>query len=83
MNIFYFALIREHIGTSSENIDLPTGVDTVDALLTHLENKGDNYKAAFAQSDLIRVAVNNEYVGLEHKITANDEIAIFPPMTGG
>ena len=83
MNIFYFALIREHIGISSENIDLPTGVDTVGALLTHLESKGDNYKAAFAQSDLIRVAVNNEYVGLDHKITTSDEIAIFPPMTGG
>ena len=83
MNIFYFALIREHIGTSSETIELPDDINTVDALLTHLESKGDNYKSAFAQNDLIRVAVNNEYVNFDHKITATDEIAFFPPMTGG
>tara|TARA_R110002096_G_scaffold416576_2_gene619489 strand:+ start:340483 stop:340734 length:252 start_codon:yes stop_codon:yes gene_type:complete len=83
MKIFYFALIREHIGTSSETIDLPAGIDTVEALLTNLESKGYKYKAAFAQRDLIRVAVNNEYVGRDHKISAGDEIAIFPPMTGG
>lgn len=83
MNILYFALIREHIGTSSEQIDLPDGVDSVKTLIKHLESKGDNYKAAFAQADLIRVAVNDEYVGFDHKISANDEIAIFPPMTGG
>ena len=67
MNIFYFALIREHIGTSSEEIDLPTGIDMVSGLISHLETKGDNYKAAFEHSDLIRVAVNNQYVGLDHK----------------
>lgn len=83
MNILYFALIRESIGHSSEDIDLPAGVDTVEALINHLETKGENYKAAFAQSDLIRVAVNQEYVGLDHKVANADEIAIFPPMTGG
>lgn len=83
MNILYFALIREHIGTSSEQIDLPDDVDNVDTLIKYLESKGDNYKAAFAQPDLIRVAVNDEYVGLDHKVSPNDEIAIFPPMTGG
>ena len=83
MNILYFALIREHIGTSSEQIELPGGVDTVEKLISHLESKGENYKAALAQTDLIRVAVNDEYVTLDQKISPNDEIAIFPPMTGG
>lgn len=83
MNILYFAMIRENIGKSSEDIDLPADVTTVDALITHLEKEGDNYVAAFSQSDLIRVAVNEQYVGLDHKIGNNDEVAFFPPMTGG
>lgn len=83
MNLIYFAYIRESIGKSSETIDLPDDVATVSGLLRYLETKGDNYKTAFAQSDLIRVAVNEEYVSLERKITSSDEIAIFPPMTGG
>ncbi len=59
MNIFYFALIREHIGKSSETIELPSGISTVGDVIDHLETKGDNYKAAFAQPDLIRASVNN------------------------
>lgn len=83
MNILYFALIRENIGHFSEIIDLPNDINNVNGLINYLEQKGDNYKAAFAQSDLIRVAINQEYVNLDHPISNNDEIAFFPPMTGG
>lgn len=83
MNLIYFAYIRESIGKSSETITLPDDVGTVSDLLRYLESKGENYKTAFAQSDLVRVAVNEEYVSLDRKITSSDEIAIFPPMTGG
>lgn len=83
MNILYFAQIRENIGISSDKIELPNDINTVSELIHFLENKGDNYKNAFAQSDLIRVAVNQEYVSLDHPVTNRDEIAIFPPMTGG
>ena len=83
MNLLYFAMIRENIGKSSETIDLPVDVKFVSELLTYLETKGDNYVSAFAQEDLIRVAVNQEYVGLDHAVSNDDEIAIFPPMTGG
>ena len=83
MNLIYFALIRENIGKSSETIELPDKVSTTGALLNHLSTLGDNYIAAFAESDLIRIAVNQEYVGLDHPITDRDEVAIFPPMTGG
>ena len=83
MNILYFALIRENIGKSSEEIDLPGDNNTVKSLIEHLENKGENYKSAFETPDLIRVAVNQEYVSLDHPVKNSDEVAIFPPMTGG
>lgn len=83
MNILYFALIRENVGHSSDTFELPNDITNINGLIRHLEQKGDNYKAAFLQSDLIRVAVNQEYVNLEHPISNNDEVAFFPPMTGG
>jgi molybdopterin synthase sulfur carrier subunit len=83
MNIIYFALIRENIGKSSDTIDLTSDITTVQKLIEHLETKGEKYEVAFAQPDLIRVAVNQEYVNLDHPVTNTDEIAIFPPMTGG
>lgn len=83
MNLIYFARIRENIGLSSQTLTLPDNVTTAGALLTHLETLGDNYRAAFADSDLIRIAVNQEYVGLDHAVSDSDEVAIFPPMTGG
>lgn len=83
MNILYFASIRENIGISSETISCSSNIDTVNDLLTFLRTKGNNYKGAFSQTDLIRVAINNEYVGLDKKVHSADEIAFFPPMTGG
>lgn len=83
MNILYFALIRESIGKSSDDIQLPGSVSNVKELIEHLESKGENYRNAFAQPDLIRVAVNQVYVGLDHAVKTTDEVAIFPPMTGG
>lgn len=83
MKILYFAWMRQRIGISNEVIELPEAVGTVDTLVDWLETRGDGYRNAFAKREVIRAAVNQEYVQFDHPIAENDEIAFFPPVTGG
>jgi sulfur-carrier protein len=78
----YFAWVREKIGIASESIELPPEVTTVSALLTHLRNKNEQYNLALADNNL-RVAVNQTYAQLDGPVSNSDEIAIFPPVSGG
>ena len=52
-------------------------------LINYLNNLNDNYKKVFVKKDLIKIAVNRTYCSVETKISNNDEIAFFPPVTGG
>lgn len=83
MEILYFARIRETVGISSESLSLPATVITVGDLIDHLISKGPAYAAAFENMDIIRVAANQAYVDLNHPLIDCQEIAFFPPMTGG
>ena len=83
MKLLYFAWVRTNLGVSEESVDVPPGIHDVRTLLNWLINRGESYKAAFSDPSLIRVAVNQEYVDLDHAITEGDEIAFFPPVTGG
>ncbi|GIR53964.1 MAG: molybdopterin synthase sulfur carrier subunit [Rhodospirillaceae bacterium] len=83
MKLLYFAWIRTNLGVSEELVDVPSEINDVRGLLDWLINRGESYKAAFSDLNLIRVAVNQEYVDLDHAITTGDEIAFFPPVTGG
>ncbi len=83
MLILFFAKIREDIGHSSETINLPENITTAADLISHLKDLGENYQAAFCNEAAIRVAVNEVHVDLNHPITDRDEVAFFPPMTGG
>ena len=83
MVIKYFSWIKEHIGKSEEIIELPVNVSTVQELMLYLENLNDNYKLAFEKKDLIKIAINKSYSSIDDKINNNDEIAFFPPVTGG
>jgi len=83
MVIKYFSWIKEHIGKSEEIIELPVNVSTVQELMLYLENLNDKYKLAFEKKDLIKIAINKSYSSIDDKINNNDEIAFFPPVTGG
>ena len=83
MQLVYFAWVRERVGKSEETMQLPGDVRTVDDLLNHLIGINDIYMAALGEKDKIRVAVNQEHVQLDHAITDADEVAFFPPVTGG
>ncbi len=83
MKLIYFAWVREKAGKSNEEISLPDGVTTVEALIGWLSERDENMATAFSDSSIIRTAVNQEYVQTDHIIKDDDEIAFFPPVTGG
>ena len=83
MQIKYFSWIKEHIGKSEEEINLPHNVSTIEELMFYLEKLNDKYKRAFEKKDLIKIAINKSYSSIDDKINNNDEIAFFPPVTGG
>ena len=83
MKILYFAWLKEHTGQASEELQLPDGVDTVGALIPHITKRSAGHGTAMANLDAVRVAVNRVYGDLSTPITNNDEVAFFPPVTGG
>jgi sulfur-carrier protein len=83
VKLLYFAWLRAKIGTAEEELRLPPQVHDVNALLQWLKSRGPGYAEALKNSDAVRVAVNQDYVGPEHAISDRDEVAIFPPVTGG
>jgi molybdopterin synthase sulfur carrier subunit len=82
LKILYFANLRETIGRGGETIDLPAGVATVTALRDWLAEQGGGREALLTAKNL-RAAVNQKMAGLEAAIADGDEVAFFPPVTGG
>lgn len=83
MKVLYFAWLRTKAGTGEEDIQPPAEVVDVSTLVGWLKGRSAGLSEAFADMKVIRVAVNQEYVGLDHPVKAGDEVAFFPPVTGG
>ena len=83
MKLLYFAWLRARIGHAEEDLALPAEVRDVAGLLAWLQARGGRYGEALRDLSVIRVAVNQEYVGPDHSIGDGDEVALFPPVTGG
>jgi sulfur-carrier protein len=83
VKLLYFAWLRARIGCAEEELELPYDVQNVAALLDWLKARGGRYADALRDLSIVRVAVNQSYVGREHPLRAGDEVALFPPVTGG
>jgi molybdopterin synthase sulfur carrier subunit len=83
MKIVYFAWLREKAGCAEEEVSPPESVTDVRGLVEWLRRRGGGHAEAFADLGAVRVAVNLEYGTLDQAVGPDDEVAFFPPVTGG
>lgn len=83
MKVLYFAWLREKAGTAAEEVSPPAEVADVEGLIDWLRDRGGGPAVALADLSTVRVAVNQEHAGLDHAVGPDDEVAFFPPVTGG
>jgi molybdopterin synthase sulfur carrier subunit len=83
MKLIYFAWVRERIGRSEEEVELPAEVKTVRELLLWLKARGPEYEQALQHPEAIRVAINQEHASHKESLSGAREVGLFPPMTGG
>ena len=83
VTLLYFASLRERVGRSREEVALPAGTPTVAALVEQLRQRDDRWTEAFAPGESWRVAVNQRMADPATPLKPGDEIAFFPPVTGG
>ena len=83
VNILYFAKLREAVGVEAETLEINENSKVSD-LLYFLQNREEKWSEYFNdKKNLLRVAINQKIVDDDHSISDGDEIAIFPPVTGG
>jgi molybdopterin synthase sulfur carrier subunit len=83
MRLLYFAWVREAIGVGEEAAAVPDDVLTVADLVDWLAAGSDRHAAAFADRSRLRAAIDGAFVAMDAPIAGAQEIAIFPPVTGG
>jgi sulfur-carrier protein len=82
VHVLYFASLREALGSAGEEIALIDGIATVADLRAHIAGRGGIWQQ-LAQTRNLRAAVNQAMVGFDAPVKAGDEVAFFPPVTGG
>jgi molybdopterin converting factor subunit 1 len=81
--IHYFASIREALACECENVDLPDDVETVEQLISLLIKKHGAPWAEVLGATSLMIAVNHEMADRTASVDVGDEVAFFPPVTGG
>lgn len=80
INVLYFASLRETLGTGSSQLDYKVGL-TVESVIAALIKQGDRWESAL--SGQLLCSVNQEMVAMDAPLADGDEVALFPPVTGG
>jgi len=83
LTILYFAWLRERAGAAQETVTPPADVDTVGDLVNWLAGRSPGHASAFANRRAVRCAVNQEFADPATPLHPGDEVAFFPPVTGG
>ena len=83
ITLLYFARLRETLGIGKEQLALPAGVNTLRALRVHLAQRGEVWAREMAEGRNLRAAVNQTVAAVDAPVTDGDEVAFFPPVTGG
>jgi molybdopterin synthase sulfur carrier subunit len=83
VTLLFFASLRERLGHPREEVELPASIGTVAALRDYLRARGGAWADVFAANRAVRAAVNQDMAQPAAAIKAGDEIAFFPPVTGG
>lgn len=81
--MLFFAGLREQIGSGALEVELPPDVATVGALRAYLRARGPEYEKALAEKKALRMALNHAMAAASAPVAAGDEVAFFPPVTGG
>ena len=83
LRVVYFAWLRERVGRGEEEVTVTAGIATVADLLGLLRARGPAHARAFADTSSVRCAVNQEFAQPDTPVRPGDEVAFFPPVTGG
>jgi len=83
IKVLFFANLREQLGTNAEVVDLPDSASTVAGLRMHLMRRGGAWSDVLADMKVVRVAVNQDMAAANAPLNHGDEVAFFPPVTGG
>jgi len=83
LTIHYFASVREALGKANEQLEFPDDIVNVEGLMKYLGAANPAFQSLIASESKILVAVNQIVVDRNYVLSKNDEVAFFPPMTGG
>ena len=83
LSLVYLARLREAFGAASERVEVPAGVTSVGALRAWLAARGGVWATELAPGRAERIAVNHAVAQPDTPVHAGDEVALFPPVTGG
>lgn len=83
IKVLYFARLKESLNYSTEEMALPSNIKTILQLKSYLAARGDTWANIFSGKQVVRAAINHALVDDTEIIKAGDEVAFFPPVTGG